>query len=929
MGTSKRIISVCVWIIALLLTGVFCAGPAIAAETAIDPNQVGVEELKEILAEIVGEDFVYQEPAPAPFVPRTDPTLASREDRLTCCPIATDQPTFPATPQDYLAFRAQRDALTAKSQTTADQPSWPVNPPSRTFSAALDGGTRSLVEVNSDITANVIWTADNVYHVTADVNVQALLVIEPGTTVTYSVNGCLLVNSGGVILARGTPANPIVFTSDAASPSWGDYYCPVVIEPTASVSSTVSFCVIEFAYVGLITQDIRLDEPLHDNFIYYPCFGIGQTGTDLTDVLNNQIVTAYYCGMDIDLKSTTSAESPDTTIAIRNNTIDNPRYDGIVVHGAAYPENAGAVELVNNLVSRSYAGYGVALVDGSMAAVALCTGYYANAANNNFDQITGFQEYYPQIVLEDPYDPGAGPLEGYFLDRYSPLVDTGWGAIGLTDPQLTGSATSADREPDAGPLDIGFHYSNFDFANVGAATYLQADINRDGEVGVGDLGILATQYGQSGPARPNIAVTVDGDPNELSGFFSITAGGFDSETEQMFVFLDGNLVGEVINFDYGYTIALESYAYLNGPHELKVIAVTSGSPIALSERLEVNFSNGLHCLTASDSFKEGSDYRLAALYEGVYDLVIALVGVDDAIRWSTGGTGSSVNISVPAVAFGDESLLRIVLSEQAFGERLSGEGRDDEYDEFIKEVSKKFEPYDYDGPSDVRVLITLPDKAVTKNRWPGIKKVITACKDQGLPYCVLYHKNCTWFNVKWMLIVPNNLSHWYHLGHGHYQIGKKTPEDRTNIVLYDKRVFSYLKRDYETPPPDYRELPDGWEENGASMMECRLWYKSRLKIVQIDSCYSARNYDFAQACGSLSGVQGQDQVYLGWHHEAHQDNYLTAYYTYVGAFWQYLGWDYTVGDALTQINIEHAGLVHPRENLWWYGCGIPGLLKLH
>lgn len=42
----------------------------------------------------------------------------------------------------------------------------------------LLGGT---IEITSDITTNQIWTADNTYHIANDINVQALLVIEPGT----------------------------------------------------------------------------------------------------------------------------------------------------------------------------------------------------------------------------------------------------------------------------------------------------------------------------------------------------------------------------------------------------------------------------------------------------------------------------------------------------------------------------------------------------------------------------------------------------------------------------------------------------------------------------------------------------------------------------------------------------------------------------
>ncbi len=90
-------------------------------------------------------------------------------------------------------------------------------------------GTQSIIDVGSDITTNQIWTADNIYHIVADISVQALLVIEPGTIVTFAPDVGMFVNNGGVLISAGTPDEPIVYTSDAAYPDYGDYYCAIFI----------------------------------------------------------------------------------------------------------------------------------------------------------------------------------------------------------------------------------------------------------------------------------------------------------------------------------------------------------------------------------------------------------------------------------------------------------------------------------------------------------------------------------------------------------------------------------------------------------------------------------------------------------------------------------------------------------------------------
>ncbi|MHB1328157.1 MAG: hypothetical protein ACYC2K_08145, partial [Gemmatimonadales bacterium] len=84
--------------------------------------------------------------------------------------------------------------------------------------ASITMPDKPVATVNQDITANTTWTASNRYRLSGFIHVQngATLTIEPGTTIEgdYDVVGSsLFVLRGARIVANGTAAAPIVFTS--------------------------------------------------------------------------------------------------------------------------------------------------------------------------------------------------------------------------------------------------------------------------------------------------------------------------------------------------------------------------------------------------------------------------------------------------------------------------------------------------------------------------------------------------------------------------------------------------------------------------------------------------------------------------------------------------------------------------------------------
>jgi hypothetical protein len=115
--------------------------------------------------------------------------------------------------------------------------------------------------VNANITANETWTlACSPYNVTANVTVQngATVTIEPGVQVKFSSTRTLTISTitlTGGLVANGTVANPIVFTSSAASPapgSWGG----LIINRNVITGSSLTNAQIRYAGVA---ASLKLD----------------------------------------------------------------------------------------------------------------------------------------------------------------------------------------------------------------------------------------------------------------------------------------------------------------------------------------------------------------------------------------------------------------------------------------------------------------------------------------------------------------------------------------------------------------------------------------------------------------------------------------------------------------------------------------------
>jgi hypothetical protein len=89
---------------------------------------------------------------------------------------------------------------------------------------AVGAANAADVNVSGEITTSTTWTKNNVYKLQGQVYVRAgaTLTIEPGTLIASRVadGGSLAICQGARIVAEGTQAEPIIFTSEADVATW-------------------------------------------------------------------------------------------------------------------------------------------------------------------------------------------------------------------------------------------------------------------------------------------------------------------------------------------------------------------------------------------------------------------------------------------------------------------------------------------------------------------------------------------------------------------------------------------------------------------------------------------------------------------------------------------------------------------------------------
>jgi hypothetical protein len=114
------------------------------------------------------------------------------------------------------------------------------------FPVFLTAQGSTIVDVSGVISQPTTWTADKTYRLVGYVYVKngATLTIQPGTVIKGDKpsKGTLIITRGSKIMAQGTRQQPIVFTSEQATPAPGDWGGVVIcgFAPTNTTTSGIS-----------------------------------------------------------------------------------------------------------------------------------------------------------------------------------------------------------------------------------------------------------------------------------------------------------------------------------------------------------------------------------------------------------------------------------------------------------------------------------------------------------------------------------------------------------------------------------------------------------------------------------------------------------------------------------------------------------------
>lgn len=196
---------------------------------------------------------------------------------------------------------------------------------------------RDVIIIDQDITTNTTWDGDKVYKVTRSIDVtnRAVLTIKPGCIIKFVKDSELDIaySDYGMVIARGSKENPILFTSDSPKQLAGDWYGFYIYE--GSEGSEFDHCIVEFAggysdsqaAINLRGGNIRfINSTVRDS----KSFGIYVGGeAEFTGFAYNTITRTKYDPLKITANSARTLGDfntfdPNTRIEINQGDLDEP-----------------------------------------------------------------------------------------------------------------------------------------------------------------------------------------------------------------------------------------------------------------------------------------------------------------------------------------------------------------------------------------------------------------------------------------------------------------------------------------------------------------------------------------------------------------------------------------------------------------------------
>ena len=672
-----------------------------------------------------------------------------------------------------------------------------------------EGEEPDIIVVDANIVSNQIWEPNNIYYVVDDIDVQSLLVIEPGTMVVYGEYSGLTINNGGCLIARGTPNELVYFTTDYMYfyypeyigrywqnlPNYGPQYNHAIrIQETASTATTINYSFIEAANVAIVIDNISLDKPVENNYIFGNVYGIVESGANLTNICNNLIFANWFAGVEIFC-------SPASDITIEHNTCDYNEYCGITVHGVEDANNMPTVAILNNIVSYNQE-CGLNLVDDYILWFVMNTGYWGNGTNKNWE----FIEYNPvyQAAQECPYELRSdNPYDMHYLVQDCNFINAGSRYIDQT--HLVGMATDANGLPDSDRLDIGFHYMNWDFeggSRTGSGMdelmmladnwlrydptdpngpgYIdpnvvdpnlippyQGDFDQNGIVNLADLSLLSQKWFATAHVPDLVPIISTGVTN---GWINVDVNDLPDETYCVYAYMDGQNKGKIIQGQLGIDIT----EYGSGSHEIKLVALDFDGRITCSAPVEITTTSFVDYCFMPTVYEPNQLTCFYTFAPNTSNLSIDVYDDQCQCLWSTTSTSGTVCEAIPSTVLNQTSSFYVSING---GDPM-----------VVKTASVK-RPKQVDP--DIKALIVMPDFQINLRSARLVKEITGAFTKCGVKYLTLAGKRATASNIA--KYAPQ-IKYLYINSHGMFALDNGI--SRTHVVLADGDCGSMKVSDF-------------------------------------------------------------------------------------------------------------------------------------
>jgi hypothetical protein len=500
------------------------------------------------------------------------------------------------------------------------------------------------------------------------------------------------------------------------------------------------------------------------------------------------------------------------------------------------------------------------------------------------------------------------------------------GLVSITQTPLVGTSTDLEGRLDSGMLDLGFHYMDwnlagiaklskiieiadywlsYDPANPNSPNYVDpnvvdpndladllrygGDLDGSGFVDYTDFSIMAANWrGRFGPEPMPLSLLLDQEPNQITGDLTVTLDTVDPLLHRITLWMDGKIISDISpNGDDPGQTSIRTHNYRNGKHALKVIGFYEDE-IVTSPITEVVFNNGLSSVVQPKGFTCGQDYRIDGITK--YDYHVQLFDEITETTVYDANSYGGLSLTIPAAAFGTDYGIYTLSIEKQEPEQammvlsLLPNPTEQEIVEYF--LSRKFYVGD---PNHVNrgIVISIGSKKIDVPKQDCWKGVLKASVQKRIWPIILRYEDCTWDNLSYSLNQPN-VKMWYHMAHGGYDESRWMP-NRQRIKINNEWVFSYLKKDFATPPTGYEDM-GGYEKN-HSLLELGFNSTRKLNWVQFNCCRSARSDEFPKALGILPPKPNDflgRQVFIGWQADAKVYDVMGQYNAFEKRLWEEL-----------------------------------------